>query len=157
MTYVPLKDRVETMTADGVVPSVIAEKIGISERAVRVHLAKKAGKLSSGQLSEVTGATYRQINHWTVKGYLTHLDLGDVLGRGTQRKGSGSDIMFEPTEVQIVTLVLELIAIGFEVDSAFRVARQLDASGALNHAGTGEHGTAMIVFPHGWKLVKEVS
>ncbi len=145
MTYVPLKDRVEAM-ADDHTPAQIGEKIGISERAVRVHLAKAAGKLTAPQLAAMTGATYRQINHWTVKGYLSHIYLGEVKGVGTQRKGSGSEIMFETDAVQLVTTVLELIDIGFEVDCAFGVVATMKTLGLTPVLG--------VRLEHGWTLIK---
>lgn len=155
--YVPYVDRVKSMLADNVSIADIATKLNLSERGVRVHKARAEGKMSAKDLAETTGATYRQINYWTVRGYLLPLNLGEVKGLGTQRKGSGSEIMFDPDVVQVVQLVIELIAIGFGVDSAFGVARKMEASGVLTHSGTGEPTTALIDFPFDWKLVREIS
>ncbi len=157
MTYVNHETRFKSMLDDGIPVAEIAAKLNVTERAVRVHKAKEDGKLTALQLADAVGASYRQINHWTSRGYIKSMDLGQVKGEGKQRKGSGSHHMFEPETAGVVGLVMELLAIGFEVDAAFRVARQMDATGALNHGGSGEHATAMIVFPHGWKLVKAVS
>ncbi len=154
--YVPYVERVRSMLTDGVAISEIATKLNLSERAVRVHEARALGMMSARALCDATGATYRQINYWTVKGYLVPLNLGEAKGLGKQRKGSGSEVMFDPDVVQSVLLVMELLSIGFGVDAAFSVADRMVASGALAHSGTGQPTTAMIAFPHGWKLVREI-
>lgn len=157
-TYVPYVERVKTMLGDGVAVPDIASKLNLSERAVRVHKAKADGKMTAKELCEATGASYRQINYWTVKGYLVPLDLGEVKGEGSgRRKGSGSEVMFDPRVLQVVQLVTELVEIGFEVYVAFAVARMMEESGALAHSGTGEPTTAMFAFPYGWKLVREIA
>lgn len=155
--YVPLKERVASMTQDGLENTEIASKLGLSERAVRVHQAKTEGKLTAKELCLATEATYRQVNYWTVKGYLKPIDLGAVKGVGTQRKGSGSDVMFEPSVVPMVKMVMKMVAVGFEVEVAFDLAMTLRDSGALNHDGTGEAATAMIDLGVGLKLVCDVA
>lgn len=155
--YVPLAERVAALTAEGLKPAEIGPRIGLSERGVRVHLARAAGKISAKELVAATGATYRQVNYWTAKGYLTPLDLGPVKGSRLRSSGSGSEDMFDPETVHIVVLVVELIECGFEVVTAFDIARTMEASGVLAHTGTGEPATAMVGLPHGWKLVRSLA
>jgi excisionase family DNA binding protein len=66
------------------------------------------------QVAELTGATYRMIDHWTSRGFLPETATG-----------SGSRRRFTEAELDTVRLVEQLLRVGFVLPRAFAIAEAL--------------------------------
>lgn len=60
------------------------------------------------------GLTIRQAYYWVARGYLHPL---------TRRPGSGHGHQFTADEIRVAALAARLVAVGFTMSAAFRVAR----------------------------------
>lgn len=75
--------------------------------------------MTSAELIELTGITYRQLDYWTTQGYL-HADANNP--------GSGNCRNYDGDEVAIAWLMAELVRAGMRPAPAADLAREeLDA------------------------------
>ncbi len=75
--------------------------------------------MSSKELAELVGITFRQLDYWTTKGYL-HADANSP--------GSGNWRNYDGDEVAVAWLMAELVRAGMRPSAAATLARtELDA------------------------------
>lgn len=77
--------------------------------------------LSSHEVVDATGCSYRQLDFWCVTGRVRPLNAA--------RPGTGNDRRFGPSDVQVIRLAVQLLTFGFNLDQAIGFARQLTESG----------------------------
>jgi hypothetical protein len=70
--------------------------------------------LTTSELLADTDATYRQIYHWVVNGWLKPHNSG---------AGSGTPLAWPPTEVEVAHQMARLVAAGLTVPAAHDAAR----------------------------------
>lgn len=75
---------------------------------------------NAAEVCEITGASYRQINHWTSSGYL----YGERKG-----EGSGHVHMYSDEELRVAGWITRLVAAGLTAKAATDAARQMVDSG----------------------------
>lgn len=75
--------------------------------------------MRTNQLLDKANITYRQLDHWTRKGWV-HAYGG--LGSGTSRSYSGA-------EIDIVVLMADLIRVGISAEKAATIARKMVEKG----------------------------
>lgn len=97
---------------------------------------------------ELTGATYRQLDYWTRKGYIR-----------VEGKGSGRQREWPSREVKIASLIKLLSDGGFEIDVAAGIARKfisarekliLLESGPPSHFYVNKNLSIHITIPSWW-------
>lgn len=75
------------------------------------------------QVCAVTGATYRQLDHWARTGRV-HPINGDDPGQGFSR------LWAEP-EITVIRYTIQLLTFGLDLDHAITYARQLGTAGIV--------------------------
>lgn len=83
--------------------------------------------LSSVQVADRAGITYRQLDYWTTRGYLK-------ARHGAANPGSGVPREYTPREALVAEHMARLVRDGVTPDRAAKVARQLATRG---HAALG--------------------
>jgi DNA-binding transcriptional MerR regulator len=76
--------------------------------------------MRSDQLADHAGLTYRQVDHWTRRGYLKPYREAD---------GSGSQREFLISEAEVARWMARLDAAGFKLEAAATLARQIRDDG----------------------------
>lgn len=76
--------------------------------------------LSSVDVTRITGATYRQLDHWTRRGYLRPAE---------PTPGTGVPRSWPPQEVEVARVMARLVTAGVVPDRAAAVAREHVARG----------------------------
>jgi DNA-binding transcriptional MerR regulator len=82
------------------------------------HGANRRADVQHRGARRLTGASYRQLNYWLKLGHLPD-------DRRAAYRTSGHAVTFTQTELDIVRLVVHLLRVGFVLDRAFAIARQL--------------------------------
>lgn len=72
-------------------------------------------RISSEQVVELSGATYRQIHYWVRLGYLRPENTG---------RGSGHPFSWPEEEISVAARIVRLLELGFLLDAAVLLARE---------------------------------
>ena len=80
-------------------------------------------------IQDIPGMTYRKFDHWCRKGYIHCARLHEettILGP-IGHKGSGNRRIITQDEIRVLTVMTELVTLGFNPAAAAFVARALDS------------------------------
>ena len=73
-------------------------------------------------IQDIPGMTYRKFDHWCRKGYIHHARRWEETA-----SVSGNHRIITDDEIRVLTIMSELVTLGFEPAAASFVARALDS------------------------------
>jgi hypothetical protein len=79
------------------------------------------------RVQHIPGLTYRRLDHWCFKGYVHVRDEDGEPCHGLRSIGQGSRRTIADDEIRVLTVMCELVTLGFEPAAASFVARALDS------------------------------
>lgn len=87
------------------------------------------GLATTAEVSTLSGATVRQLNHWVAKGWITPLNTG---------RGQGEPLQWRPADRRRACLMMQLIGAGFTAGAAHDIMDKIMESWP-NLADVGVH------------------
>lgn len=96
--------------------------------------------VSAEEMLALTGATYRQIDHWT---------RGDILRPTRRSEGSGHPRRWSAEDVGVARCITALTRLGIDLQVAARIARQRPSTGRPTRVRLSPY-VEIVVQPGAW-------